>query len=297
MYIFCWFKIMNDKTLKSSYDKVINDNSFVKLTVFSFLPYSMLFVWYLCYQTYFVISSINSWFNLYELKIYIDKVFVFWEHFFILILIAFVMILILYFFLPPIWEWALINYLDTKKSIWSCMWKWFVNFFKMFELHGFLSLFSFLFFFIVISRIYVFDMLDSTFILPLIFIWLFFVLFFNFTLFYAKYLIVLEWFDVFDSIKESVKLTFLNTKQTIKYFIIYLLLYIRYIINILIVVWIPLLVLYIFLKTDVANIQFVKYAIFFIMFLLFFLVAYVNWIVEAFFIAMWYEIFKNIERE
>ncbi len=288
---------MNDKILKESYDKVLNDSSFVKLTTFSFLPYSLLFVWYLFYQTYFVINSLNSWLQLYDLKVYIDQVFSFWEHFLLPMVIGFFLILVMYFFFPPIWEWALINYLHKQKSIWSCVWKWCINFFKMFQLHWFLSLFSFLFFFIMISRLYVLDMLDFTFIMPLVLIWLFFVLFFNFTLFYAKYLVVLEWYWAFDSIKESIKLTFLNIRQTWKYFLFYLLLYLRYIINILIVVWIPLLVLYIFLKTDMSNIEFVKYTIFLIMFLLFVLVAYVNWIVEAFFISMWYEVFKKLEKE
>ena len=288
---------MKDKILKESYEKVLNDNSFVKLTILTFLPYSIIFVWYLFYQTYFIIDSINTWLNLYNLKVYIDQIFSFWEHFFIPLLISLLVILIMYFFFPPIWEWALINYLDKNKSISSCLWKGFLNFFKMFELHGFVSIFSFLFFFIIVSRLFVFDMLDSTFILPILFIWFFFILFFNFTLFYAKYLIVLEWFTVSDSIKESIKLTFLNIKKTFNYFILYLLLYVRYIINILVVVWIPLFVLYIFLKTDISNIEFVKYFIFFIMFLLFVLVAYVNWIVEAFFIVMWYKVFKSIEKE
>lgn len=288
---------MQDNILKRAYDKVINDSSFVKLTIFSFLPYSILFVWYLFYQTYFIIDSLNSWLKFYKLKLYIDQVFSFWEHFFFQVLIVLIFVLILYFLLPPIWEWALISYLDKKKSIWNCIWKGFLNFFKMFELHWFLSLFSFLFFFIVVTRLYIFWMLDSIFILPLLIIWFIFILFFNFTLVYTRYLIILEWYDVFESIKQSIKLTFLNIKYTLKYFLIYVLLYIRYIINILIVVWTPLLVLYIFLKSEISNIEIVKYSIFFIMFLLFILVAYVNWIVEAFFIAMWYEIFKKIEKE
>lgn len=288
---------MNDKILKKSYEKVLNDSSFVKLTIFSFLPYSILFVWYLFYQTYFVVHSINSWFKFHDLKVYIDQIFSFWQHFFVLMIVSLSIILILYFLLPPIWEWALINYLDKKKSVWSCLWKWFINFFKMFELHGFLSLFSFLLFFVFLSRLYVFNMLDTTFILPLIIIWLVFILFFNFTLFYAKYLIILEDITPFESIWESIKLTFLNLRITLKYFIIYLLLYVRYIINILIVVWVPLLVLYIFLKTNISNIEFVKYTIFFIMFVLFIIVAYVNWIVEAFFISMWYEVFKVIDKK
>ena len=73
--------------------------------------------------------------------------------------------------------------------------------------------------------------------------------------------------------------------------------YIRFLINIVILVGIPILVLYLFLKTGVANLELVKYSIFFIMFLLFLLTAYVNAIIEAFFISMWYNIFSIIEKD
>jgi len=286
-----------DNTLKKAYEKILNDDKFVKLTVFSLLPYSLLFVWYLFYQTYFFINSVKHWVHLENLKIYIDKVFSYWEAFFWPFVIMVSIWLILYFLLPPIAEAALISYLDKWKSISTSLWRWFVKFFPMFELHWFLSIFSFLFFFIAISRLYVVDMLDNFMVITFSLIWLFFIIFFNFTGIYAKYLIVLEEKAPFDAIKASITLTFLNIKVTAKYFFIYVLLYFRVIINILILVWIPLLFLYIFLKMDVLHLELVKYIIFFIMWLMFFLTAYVNWIIEAFFIAMWYDIFKNIEKE
>lgn len=287
---------MND-ILRKSYEKVLHDSKFVKLTTITFLPYSLIFVWYIFYQAYFFVSSFSkNWINFEDLKDYIDQIFHFSWNFRLVIVIAIWIVIIMYFVLPPIWEWALIHYLD-KKSQGSSLGKGFVNFFKMFELHSFMSFFSFLFFFIIISRIYVFGILDSVFILPLFIVWFVFVIFFNLSFFYAKYLIVLEWKTAFEASLASIKLTFLNLRKTSKYFLIYILLYLRYIINILIVVWIPFLVLWIFLETDISNIEFVKYTIFTIMFLLFVLVSYVNWIVEAFFISVWYEVFKIIDKE
>lgn len=287
---------MND-ILKKSYEKVLHDWRFVKLTTITFLPYSIIFVWYIFYQTYFFISSFNwNSIDFEYLRDYITQIFQFGEHFIFLSIVLIWVVILLYFFLPPIWEWALIHYLD-KKTQWSSIGKWFINFFKMLELHWLMSFFSFLFFFIILSRMYVFDVLDGMFVVPLFVIWFLFVIFFNFSLFYAKYLIVLEWKNSFEAILESIKLSFLNLRKTSKYFFIYILLYLRYIVNILILVWLPILILWIFLETDISNIEFVKYTIFTIMFLLFILVSYVNWIVEAFFISVWYEVFKIIDKE
>jgi hypothetical protein len=48
-----------DSILKKAYSKVVDDEKFVKLTFFSLLPYSLLFVAYLFYQAYFVITSLK----------------------------------------------------------------------------------------------------------------------------------------------------------------------------------------------------------------------------------------------
>jgi len=289
--------IFMDNIIKKSYDLIINDWKFVELTIFSFLPYSLLFVWYLFYQTYFFIHSIQVWFHLYDLKQYVDEIFKFWQHFWFILLIIVLFILIAYIFLPPISEWALITYLEKKKWLWNSIWKWFTKFFPMFELHWFMSLFSFLWFFIIISRLYITNMLNNFFVITLITIWFFFIIFFNFSLFYSKYLIVLENYSTFDAIKQSMKLTFLNIWKTWKYFIIYLVLYLRFIINVIIIVWLPILVLLLFLKLNIWDIEIVKLTIYWLMWILFILTAYINWIVEAFFISMWYNIFIEIEKE
>jgi len=115
-----------DNILKKSYDLVLNDESFVRLTTFSLLPYSLLFVWYLFYQTYFFISTFKNGFHFYTLKIYIDKVFSYWEAFFWPFVISVGIWLILYFLLPPVAEASLIKHLDKNKSIWNSLWAWFL---------------------------------------------------------------------------------------------------------------------------------------------------------------------------
>jgi len=285
-----------DSILKKAYSKVVDDEKFVKLTFFSLLPYSLLFVAYLFYQAYFVITSLKWGVHWNELKLYIENVFAFWEHNLILFVLIIAFILVAYFFIPPIAESALIFYLSENKSVGSSVWKWFLKFFPMFELHWFLSLFSFLFFFIVVSRLYVLDMLNPTFVLPLIIIWLIFIIFFNLTSVYAKFLVVLENYSPFDAIKESIKLTFVNFGITLKWFLMYVFLYIRFILNILFLIWIPLFVAYLFLKSNVSNVLVVKYTVYSVMFMLFLITAYINSIIEAFFVAMWYEVFKKIEK-
>ncbi len=284
-----------DLILKKAYHKVIEDEKFVKLTVLSLLPYSLLFVIYLFDQTYFILTSLNNWVQWNELKLYIENIFSIWENYLFLLIVLVVIILAIYYFIPPIAEAALIYYLEKWNSISSALWKWLIKFFSMFELHWFLSLFSFLLFFIVVSRLYILDMLDPNFVIPLIFIWLLFIVFFNFTTVYAKYLIVLENYSAFDAIKYSIKLTFLNFKISFKWYLIYIFLYVRVIINIIILIWIPLIILYLFLKSNISNIDLVKYSIYIVIFVLFLLTAYINWIIESFFVAMWYEIFKKIE--
>jgi len=283
--------------IKRSYDLVINDSNFVKLTIFSLLPYSLLFVWYIFYQTYFFIHTMQVWFHLYELKVYMDNIFKIGQHFWYVLLVISILIVIFYVFFPPIAEWALITYLDKKKWIWSSIWLWFTKFFPMFELHWFISLFSFLWFIIIVSRLYIANMLENIFVWTLIIVWFLIIIFLNFSIFYAKYLIILDWYNAFDAIKQSIKLTFLNLWKTWKYFKLYLLLYLRFLINVVILVWLPIVVLLIFLKLNIWNIKVVKYSIYIIMWFLFFLTAYINWIVEAFFISMWYNIFKEIDKE
>ncbi len=286
-----------ENIIKRSYDLVINDSNFVKLTTFSLLPYSLLFVWYIFYQTYFFIHTMKVWFHLYELKVYMDSIFKFWQHFWYILLVIAVLIIIFYVFFPPIAEWALITYLDKKKWIWSSIWLWFTKFFPMFELHGFISLFSFLWFFIIISRLYMADMLGNIFVWTFVVIWFIITMFLNFSIFYAKYLIILDGYTTFDAIKHSIKLSFLNLWKTWKYFKLYLILYLRFLINVIILIWLPIIILITFLKLNIWNIEIVKYSIYGIMWLLFFLTAYMNWIIEAFFISMWYNIFKEIDKE
>jgi len=281
---------------KKSYENIIEDTSFIKLTFFSLLPYSIVFVLYLFYQTYFIITSIKYWVDWNELRLYIQNVFSFGEHNIIIFSLIIFFILAVYFLIPPIAESALIYYLSWEKKISVALGKWFLKFFPMFEYHGLMSIFSFLFFFIVVSRLYVVNMIDSLFIFPLLIVWFILIILFNFFWLYARFLIVLEDMNPFEALKESMKLVILNFPITFKAYLMYLFLYIRFLLNILVLIWIPLLVTYLFLKSNIANNEVVKYSVYVVMFILFLLTAYINSIIEAFFINVWFELFKLIKK-
>ena len=285
-----------DQILDKSYKRILEDDKFVKLTVLSFLPYSLVFVGYIFYQVYFFINTLQHWIDLSHIKEYINQVFNSWELLTWVFLVAIIVWLISYIFIPPIAEWALISYLNkswNKSSIWA----WLLNFFQMFELHWFLSLFSYILFFIAISRLYIVWMLDNIFVISFLIIWLFFIFLINFWAIYAKYIVILEKKTAFDAIKQSFKLAFLNIRITFKYFIIYLILYIRILVNIVVLIWVPLFALYIFLKSGTENLEIVKYIVFFLMFLMFIITAYINGAIEAFFISIWNDIYHKIEKE
>ena len=128
-------------------------------------------------------------------------------------------------------------------------------------------------------------------------LWFILIFLVSFFTVYTKYYVVLENKPVWEAIKQSSKLSFINFTETFKYIIKTYILYTRFIINTLIVVWIPLLVFYILLKLQISNYTFVKYLIFIIIWLLMFLIAYIEWIIVGFFLTQWYNIYNKLKKE
>ena len=289
-----------DKILYKTYESILEDSKLIKLATITTLPYSLIFVLYLFYQTYFVISTIktNS-INLEWIKKYIDiivglhnEAVIFW------LIWLLIIILIMYFLVPPIAEWSIISYLNsTKKSISKSIWVWIISFFKMFEFHWLTSIFSFLFFIIVVSRLYAIDMLNNFYTITIVCIWFVIILILSFLLVYTKYYIILEKQDLWEAMWNSCKKAFTDIGLTSKFVIWSYILYVRFIFNILIVIGIPLLLFYIILKTNANKYHFVQYIVFTIVGLLVLLTAYINGIIEAYFISMWNNIYHKIDED
>lgn len=214
------------------------------------------------------------------------------------IIIVVAIIFIWYSLLYPIWESAMIHYLDKEwQRTWKVIWKWVNDFFVMFEFEAMMFSFGIFTYLITTLRMFMLNILDNSFIIILIIIWWVVVLLATILWSYAKFIIVLEWQNVFSAIKRSASLTIMNFGTTIKFVVIQLFLMIRFLINAIVVMGIPFLIVYIAIWLNVIESKIVWYVIAISVIVLLFLMAYINAIIEAFFMTYRYKVYKSITEE
>ena len=198
----------------------------------------------LSYQTiytYVVIWNNKDW--------VLEKILHFLESKYIIeVLVAFIIFLILYFILVPIFEWWLIKYIDFKNKwtpIWSseAFWQWLTKFLPFFEYGNLFSefkLISIMNFFLFTIRFVGLDYIKETTIVYLILF--FFWTIFNILFIYAKYAIVVNNKKVMWAIWESCKIVLLSLKKTFKLYFMLFFFNFRVILNILIFLFFPILI-------------------------------------------------------
>ncbi len=287
------------KVVEKSYSQIIEDTKLIKLATFTMLPYSFLFIFYVLYQAYFVLEMLGkSHINIESIKDYINLLSdIMGPSMYIYIIVLVIIGLFFYYILPPIAEWAIIIYLNKKKPISQSIMMWVTKFFPMFWLHGLLSIFSYIFFIVVIARVWAIWMLDNIYITTLMSIRFILIICVNFLTVYAKYFIVLEGKWVREAISDSVHIALLNFPVTLKYTLLSYFLYLRFIINILFLIWIPALFLYFVLKTNFFDYNVSKYIIFVILAILILITAYIEGIIAAFFITQWNNVFIHVKND
>ena len=217
------------------------------------------------------------------------------NHMTVTILIIIVIIFLWYFLLYPIWEAAIIHYLDEEwQRTGKVIWKWMNDFFVMFEFDAMMFSFSTFMYMITILRMFMLRILDNSFIIILVIIRWVVVVLATVLWSYVKFAIVLEWQHVFGAIKRSASLTIMNFGTTIKFVIIQLFLMVRFILNAIVVMGIPFLIVYVAIWFNVIESKIVWYVIAISVIVLLFLMAYINAIIEAFFMAYRYKVYKSI---
>ncbi len=291
---------IKNKILIEAYHDVLNDTKLIKLATLTTIFHSLVFTIYIIYQIIFIFTQLkHQWSeDLIKIILHYFKSITSSEYFFIFSIIIAIILAIWYFLLPPIAEGALIEYLNSK-SIWKAIKKWLKKFFEMFEFHSLISVFCFLAFIIVASRLLVLGVLTNPIIILIIIFRLVIIILQTIFLVYTKFLIILEDLPLKEAIKKSFNLALDNLEITIKFVIVNYILYIRFIINLLIIIWIPIFLIWIpslFIK-NIQNNQIFK-NLFFISIIIWILVAtYINWIIEAFFISYWYKVYEYIKNK
>lgn len=287
---------MHNEILINSYQNLIEDTKLIRLATITTIIHSIIFVLYVLYQSYFFITSLEwSSSSFSHFQVYLE--FIFWNTSMTVYFISILIILVIwYFLLPPVAEATLIYYIDSKNKSWSLsLSKWFMKFFVMFEYSGLFSLFTFFIFIVAYSRVYVMWIHSNPFVAAIFVIWFLIIVWVSILLPYVKFIIVLENKWVMDAIKESINYTIKNMRLTLRFVYISYLLHLRFLLNILMILWIPAVLIYLSFRFWYDNQDYLRTWIYIVIVLLLLMTAYINGIIEAFFTGCWYQVYQNVK--
>lgn len=285
-----------NKAVEEAYWLVSNDTKFVRLTTLTTIIHSAIFLLYVGITARRLFASmqwestdfggiISAIRNIIEINGIFAWVIWIW-----------LVLAIWYFLLPPIWDAALIYYLSSENKRWSVsLWKWFTQFFPMFEYNGIISFFTLLPYFIVLSRFWILDLLGNFLVITIMVLWWLVILFATIFLPFTKYYIVIEDLKPFDAMKKSMNLSLEHLWVATRAAILQYILSARFIINILLFLGLPLLILYVSTKFDITHWWPVATLIVLVSIGIWLLTAYINWIIEAFFITLRYRLFSELK--
>ncbi len=284
----------SESILKDAMVEIGDDTKLIRLATITTFVHSLLFIIYIVYVLFTINQKYRNSSWIWELLWdYIDIIAPNTQILIILI-ILWIALLIGYTILPPIGESAMIFYLDDEnKRGSSSLWKWITRFFPMFEFNATMTFLNILAVAITLSRLYVMDILNWL-TITLMVLWTIFSLIAMFLLPYTKFIITLQDTKYFDAMKKSATLAISNISITFKFIIINFVLYLRFIINVIIVIWIPLLLLWVASRFEIADQYRFQILIIVMALILVVLTAYINGIIEAFFITYWYKVYKKI---
>jgi hypothetical protein len=278
------------------YEEIGEDTKFVRLTTVTTIVHSIIFLLYIGFNAMRMMPH-SSKENASMMKLIENLMTVFqWHVARWRVLLIGLILAIGYFIMPPIGEASMIYYLSaTEKRGSISLAKWFWQFFPMFEYNGMISFFTILPYFIIVSRFFMLDLLENAFVLIILFLRWCIILFAYIFLPFTKFYIVQENCKPFDAMKKSMNLSLSNLGIVTKYTFLQYALSIRFIINILLFLGVPMIILYTATAFDITAPGLVWWIILVVSVAIGLLIAYINGIIEAFFITLWYRLFQQIK--
>ena len=280
--------------LSDSVTVLFQNPKLIRLSFLTLVFYSIVRIYFIVYYfNTFLLYKYESWVQLSDAFIYVlDKLNNQWI---LRAVIWVIIVLIWYLWFHPIGEASVVSALDNpQQSAFRSFVRGSGKFFPMLE-YSWLSIPFWVFTFCtVMLRLYLMDIFDNIFITIIVGIRWFLVLFASVCRSYARIIIALEGCQVFDAIKKSTSLAMNNLGLSVKLMFVELLLMLRFIIIGLLIVGIPVLLIYIAVWLDVIQNSFVETTIRVVAASLLLVIAYLNCIVEAFFLTYWYQAYRKI---
>ena len=280
--------------LSDSVTVLFQNPKLIRLSFLTLVFYSIVRIYFIVYYfNTFLLYKYESWVQLSDAFIYVlDKLNNQWI---LRAVIWVIVVLIWYLWFHPIGEASVVSALDNpQQSAFRSFVRGSGKFFPMLE-YSWLSIPFWVFTFCtVMLRLYLMDIFDNIFITIIVGIRWFLVLFASVCWSYARIIIALEGCQVFDAIKKSTSLAMNNLGLSVKLMFVELLLMLRFIVIGLLIVGIPVLLIYIAVWLDVIQNSFVETTIRVVAASLLLIIAYLNCIVEAFFLTYWYQAYRKI---
>ena len=280
--------------LSDSVTVLFQNPKLIRLSFLTLVFYSIVRIYFIVYYfNTFLLYKYESWVQLSDAFIYVlDKLNNQWI---LRVVIWVIIVLIWYLWFHPIGEASVVSALDNpQQSAFRSFVRGSGKFFPLLE-YSWLSIPFWVFTFCtVMLRLYLMDIFDNIFITIIVGIRWFLVLFASVCWSYARIIIALEGCQVFDAIKKSTSLAMNNLGLSVKLMFVELLLMLRFIVIGLLIVGIPVLLIYIAVWLDVIQNSFVETTIRVVAASLLLVIAYLNCIVEAFFLTYWYQAYRKI---
>lgn len=275
-------------------------NHDAKIKKFYFFPGVLWVIFLMVILTYQILYTYVELFNKQDkaLQIILD---VFHSGYVIEILIIGWILFLLYLFIIPIFEWALIWYvskketLDTQVSLWDSLSKWLYRFLPMFEYGNIFSEFKF----ISMINIYLFTLrffgIEYLKLINIVFLILLVIsTIINVLFIYCRFEIVLNHKWAFESLWNSSKISILNLSKTLKMYFTLFLVNTRVLLNLVVFLSFPilltLLVTYITTKIYLLISILIVSTIFLVFIVL---LGYLSGVFEILKIATWYYVYQD----
>ena len=289
---------MFKEILQSSVRVLLERPKIIRLALLTLFCFSVVRLYYIIY--YFnniLIWKYEGWVQISDALMYFITT-LNEHHALITVIIAVIVIIVWYLRLYPIGQASIVYALhEPHNSNLTSFMKWMNRFFPMLE-YGWLSIPFWLFTFAtVLIRVYLMDIYDNIVVQFMIWIWWITVVLATMLRQYAEIIIALEWCPVFDAIKKSTKVAASNIGLSFKLMLVELILLLRFFIIWAIIVWIPLWLVYIAVWLDILNNSFVEWLIWVVCWALIIILAYINCIIEAFFITYWYKAYMALTKK
>lgn len=220
------------------------------------------------------------------------------------LIITAVIFIFFYIVLIPIFEWALIRYINNKRTEWTASRSDSIGFgiFKFYALFEFNNIFN-MFKFISIINGYLFTLrflgLEYLTSVSIFFsIAFFFSIILNILIAYARYEIVLENKWVFEAIGSSSQIALLNIKTTMRLYVLMFIMNIKVILNFIVFLIFPIVSVFIagFITSQTfATIAFIILGLLFLFLLL--VMGYMAGVLDVFTTAIWYHAYTEWKKK